>query len=72
MSEAAPHLPAADDGFVFDPGLGFLTWHTGEHHVSLVSKGGHAQAALARIARRAELRDRAVRTLLHQGRVELL
>jgi len=37
--------PATSDGFVFDPVLGFFTWHRGEEHVMLVSKG--TQAAVA-------------------------
>lgn len=37
--------PATTDGFVFDPELGFFTWHRGEQHVMLVSKGTQAPTA---------------------------
>lgn len=37
--------PATTDGFVFAPALGFFTWHRGEEHVLLVSKGTRSGAA---------------------------
>lgn len=34
--------PAQDHGFVFDVELGFATWHRGEQHLTVVSKGRQA------------------------------
>lgn len=39
--------PAPDDGFVHDVALGFITWHAGEQHVTLVAKGSTVEQARA-------------------------